>query len=276
VLHAGRIIYTNDIPIYAAFDEGAVSFPGSLHADVPARLNAKLLSGELALSPISAFFYAKHANELALMPNICIGSRRNVWSVILASPMPPEALDNVPIAVTTESASGRNLLRVLLERRYGVRANFVETADPLGSAQAGRPTLLIGDLAIDAQLALPPHRIYDLGALWHEWTAHDMVFAVWAVRRDVLAARRDTVLEAIDCLECSRSWGAANAHRVVANAQAVHARPAGFYASYYDTLNFAFDEQAQAGLARFISELAAIGAVDGTAQAHPEQLLVTR
>ena len=36
VLRAGRINYTNDLPIYCAFDEGAVAFPGALVADVPA------------------------------------------------------------------------------------------------------------------------------------------------------------------------------------------------------------------------------------------------
>jgi chorismate dehydratase len=276
VLHAGRIVYTNDLPIYAAFDDGALAFPGTLEADVPAKLNAKLLAGELALSPISAFFYAKHASELALMPNICIGSRKNVWSVILASRKHPSELDGVPVAVTTESASGRNLLRVLLERRYGIAAQFVETADPLASAQAGHPTLLIGDLAIDAQFALPPDRVHDLGALWHEWTGEDMVFAVWAVRRDVLARNHDRVLEAIAALDRARAWGAAHRERVVELAQATRRRPAGFYASYYDTLNFSFDERAQAGLRRFIAELAAAGAVEGTAQAHPEEILVSR
>ena len=54
-LRCGRIQYTNDLPIYAAFDAGAIEYPGTLHADVPARLNAMLLGGELDLSPISAF-----------------------------------------------------------------------------------------------------------------------------------------------------------------------------------------------------------------------------
>ena len=68
VLRCGRINYTNDLPIYCAFDEGAIAFPGTLVADVPARLNAALLGGTLDLSPVSAYFYAAHADELALMP----------------------------------------------------------------------------------------------------------------------------------------------------------------------------------------------------------------
>ena len=69
-LRCGRIRYTNDLPIYAAFDEGAVHYPGVLHSDVPANLNAMLLAGELDLSPISAYAYAKYAEDLVLLPDL--------------------------------------------------------------------------------------------------------------------------------------------------------------------------------------------------------------
>ena len=89
--------------------------------------------------------------------------------------------------MTAESASGRNLLRVLLERRYGVRAVSSKPTIRSAAALRGEPTLLIGDRAIDARRALAAKHVYDLGRLWHEWTGLDMVYAVWAVRRDVFA-----------------------------------------------------------------------------------------
>src|SRR6185437_10682085 len=123
MLRCGRIKYTNDLPIYAAFDAGAIEYPGTLHADVPARLNAMLLGGDLDVSPISAFAWAAHPDELVLLPDLCIGARDEVVSVILVSPVSPAALGEATVYVTQESASGRNLLRVLLERRFGVRAS---------------------------------------------------------------------------------------------------------------------------------------------------------
>jgi chorismate dehydratase len=261
VLRSGRIVYTNDLPIYTAFDVGAVRFPGTLVADVPARLNHMLLNEQLEMSPISAFFYAQHADAFALLPELCIGSRREVWSVILASGKPPEALDGETIAVTGESASGRNLLRVLLERRYGVRAHFVETDDPLAAVRRGEPTLLIGDKAIDAQWECPPERVHDLGKLWSEWTGMDMVYAVWAVRCDALANKPEETQAGFAALREARAWGERNAERVIAAAQQAHPRPSGFYAAYYDTLNFTFDDRARAGLARYCAELRAIGAL---------------
>src|SRR5271166_6868345 len=110
-LRCGRIKYTNDLPIYAAFDAGAIEYPGSLHADVPSRLNAALLSGQLDMSPISAFTWAANAGQLVLLPDLCIGARDEVVSVVLVSPVPPAQLDGTPIYISNESATGRYLLR---------------------------------------------------------------------------------------------------------------------------------------------------------------------
>jgi chorismate dehydratase len=275
-LRAGRIIYTNDIPIYAAFDRGAVAFPGSLVEAVPAGLNAMLLDGRLDLSPISAFAYLANADRLSLLGRLCIGSRGDVWSVVLVSSEPLGALDGVEIAVTRESASGRNLLRVLLERRYGVRARFVEVDDPFAAALAGQPAFMIGDRAIDAQLGFAPGLVHDLGSLWHEWTGLDMVYAVWAARKDVVRANPAGVRGALEALVASRAWGYANPEPVIGAAQARVLRPAGFYAAYFATLNFELDERALAGLGRFAGELAAIGAIPARAPVVPEVDLVAR
>jgi chorismate dehydratase len=276
MLRSGRIVYTNDLPVYAAFDEGAVRFPGSLVADVPSKLNAMLLAGQLDLSPISAFAYAEHADTFALLPELCIGSRRDVWSVVCVSPLPLDELDGATIAVTRESASGLALLRVLLERKYGVRANFVVNDDPFAEAAAGRPALLIGDRAIDAQQTFTPAHVHDLGTEWHAWTGADMVYAVWAVRRDVLASNFDQVRRALDALCEARRWGELNFDRVLSAAQAVHPRPAGFYASYFATLNFSLDEAARAGLRRFFEELHALGAIARIPSVEPECFVVHR
>jgi hypothetical protein len=64
----------------------------------------------------------------------------------------------------------------------------------------------------------------------------------------------------------------ANMDRVVAAAEATSPRPAGFYAAYYDTLNFQFDERARAGLRRYVSELYALGAIPARALVEAEDL----
>jgi predicted solute-binding protein len=61
---------------------------------------------------------------------------------------------------------------------------------------------------------------------------------------------------------------------VVALAQATRARQAGYYAAYYDTLNYVFDDRARAGLARFVEELHALGAIPAVPSVEPEVLVV--
>ncbi len=260
-LRCGRIAYTNDLPIYAAFDLGAIAYPGTLHADVPSQLNAMLLGGELDLSPISAYAWAAHFEELVLLPDLCIGARDEVVSVVLISATPPALLDGARIFVTQESASSTNLLRVILERRYGVRATYAPEARPLERALAGEPTLLIGDSAIDAASQLPAECVYDLGRLWHEWTGEQTVFAVWAARRDSYERDPEAVRSCMQALTDAYTWSRAHESDVVALAQHVKPRPEGFYESYYARLNFMFHVAAQQGLAAYCRELIAIGAL---------------
>ncbi|HUY10804.1 MAG TPA: menaquinone biosynthesis protein [Candidatus Dormibacteraeota bacterium] len=270
MLRSGRIRYTNDLPIFAAFDEGAISYPGSLHEDVPTRLNAMLLAGELDLAPISAFAWARNADRLALLPDLCIGARDEVVSVVLVSQTPPALLDGTQIFVTEESASGRNLLRVLLERRYCIAPSYIEDADPLDRARHGFPALLIGDTAITALEEFSTAHLYDLGTLWHDWTGQQTVFAVWAARREIVDERSDEVRACMEALTDALTWSKSNMATVIAAAQARFPRADGFYEKYYGKLNFTFHSAARSGLAAFCRELYAIGAIPTLPPVAPE------
>ncbi|MDH2908809.1 MAG: menaquinone biosynthesis protein [Candidatus Eremiobacteraeota bacterium] len=270
MLKCGRIRYTNDLPIFAAFDEGVIQYPGTLHEDVPTRLNAMLLSGELDLAPISAFAWARNADRLALLPDLCIGARDEVVSVVLVSQTPPALLDNTQIFVTQESASGRNLLRVLLERRYCIAPSYVEDAAPIERARRGFPALLIGDGAIDAIEEFPRSQVYDLGTLWHEWTGQQTVFAVWAARREIVDERNEEVRACMDALTDALTWSKRNMATVIAAAQRRFERAPGFYEDYYEKLNFTFHAAARSGLAAYCRELYAIGAIPQAPLVAPE------
>jgi chorismate dehydratase len=270
MLRSSRMRYVNDLPIYAGFDAGAVQYPGTLVADVPANLNAMMREGELDMGPVSAFEYALDAARYVLLPDLCIGARDEIVSVLLISSTPPALLDGAKIATTTESASGRNLLRVLLERRYGVRAEFVEVEDPLHHARAGEPAMVIGDSAIDAAFEFPSEQVYDLGSLWRDWTGEQSVTAVWVARREVFETRLDEVRACLHALTDAYSWGRANRERVIALAQSIKPRPPGFYEIYYGKLNFTFHSAAQRGFAAYCRELHAIGAIENVPPFVPE------
>lgn len=269
-LRCGRMAYTNALPLYAAFDAGVVRYPGTLEPGVPSELNRRLLEGDLDLSPMSAFAWAKHSERLVLLPDFCIGARSEVVSVLLASGDAPGLLDGRTIAVTADSASGRNLLRVLLERRYGVRPAYDVTTNPLSRARAGEPALLIGDAALDARDALPPETLYDLGRLWREWTGRHSVFGVWAVRRETFERRYGDVVACLESMSDAYAWSRAHPEETIALARASVSRPAEFYRDYYGKLNYQLHAAARAGLAAYCSELYAIGAIGAVPSVEPE------
>lgn len=256
----GRIAYTNDIPVYAAYDVGVLQFPGNVVAGTPAELNRALLSGDLDCSPISSFFYAQHEEEFELLPDVCIGSRGAARSIYLIAGAPPALLRDATIAVTKESATARAMLAVICRAQYGFDPIIVESNDPFAEfVRDGTPGLVIGDAAVDASLRVPSACAHDLGALWFDSYDHGMVYAVWAVRRSFRLRAPAEVARIAASLRSSLEWSERHFDRVVAQAQMMAPRPPGFYEEYYRTLKFRFDDQAQQGLLVFYKACASAG-----------------
>ncbi|GAC1420176.1 MAG: menaquinone biosynthesis protein [Candidatus Velthaea sp.] len=254
-LRAGRIAYTNVAPIEAAFSCGAVERSALVTSAPPAKLNALLSSGALDVSPVSAAHFLRNTSDLALFGDFGIVARGAVISVVLVSSRPPALLEGASIAVTRDSASGSALLESLLGGRYGVQATFEGVEDAAAAALGGRPALLIGDAAIAIRDRVPPGDVHDLGAAWFEWTALPMVFAVWAVRRDVLAQRPEQIAHLAEAYSRARAWGAAHRSDVIAAAMAERPRDRAFYERYFSTLTYTIDADARAGLARFAAAI---------------------
>jgi chorismate dehydratase len=253
VPRCGRISYTNDLPVYTAIDDDAVQFPGIMVADVPASLNQALLEGRLDVSPISSAFYAEHADELVLLPDICIGAYDKVLSICCISTLEPKALAGRKIAATRESVTGRTLFQLICRRYYGFDPLMVESDDPFAQHLAdATPCLLIGDKAIDAAEQVPFGSVHDIGELWHRHTGSGMVYAVWAARRDYARVAPADVSAVSGALRDSLDWGLENIHQVISHAQSMRPRADDFYEQYYRALRFRFDDQARTDLIGFM------------------------
>ena len=250
-LRYGRISYVNVAPVETAFDAGAVARGADVVVDVPTRLNAALLAGELDVAAISAAHYLDHRDSLELVGDLCIAADGPVRSVLLVSPLPPALLGGACIAVTAQSATGRALLATLLEKLQGVQPAYEVVDDALAAAAQGRPALVIGDDALVARKICAPACVYDLGEAWHAWTGLPFVFAVWAVRRDVLAASPHDVAALAGALADARAWGNAHRDAVVdaALAQAPYHRA--LYDDYFTRLSYTLNERALRGLEHF-------------------------
>jgi len=250
-LRYGRLGFVNVAPVEAAFDAGAVVRDAQVVTGVPARLNTQLLAGELDVAAISSAAYLEHRGELDLLGDLCIAATGPVRSVLLVSPVPPALLDDKAIAVTGESSTGRLLLQTLLERLEGVHPTYDVVADAPAAAAAGRPTLLIGDAALAARATAPPACIYDLGEAWTAWTGLPFVYAVWAVRKDVRAARPGEVDALAAALAEGRAWGALHRRAVIDAAVAQLPFHRGLYIDYFSRLSYTLTADAARGLEHF-------------------------
>jgi len=250
-LRLGRMAFTNVTPLEAAFDLGVFTRDANITAGVPSALNAAMDAGELDVSPMSAAHYLANADRYVRLGDLGIVARGAVLSVVLASPIPPSLLGGAEVAVTADSASGRVLLEALLSKRYGVEAVFTVVDDAFDAALQGRPTLLIGDAALDAGERLASETIYDLGHAWRDWSGLPMVFAVWAARADVAASRPDDIAALVARYRDARAWGVAHRADVIAVARRARPRTAAFYDRYFTALDHMIDAPAEAGLAAF-------------------------
>lgn len=200
-LRIGQIDYANCTPIFAAlqnnFDCGDYRFIKG----VPAQLNGMLSRGEIEVCPSSSIEYGKSPGKYLLLPGISISSDGPVKSVLLFSRLPLEDLDNQPIALTTESDTSINLLKIILARQYGFSNLFERSNLPLPDVlQNFGALLLIGDAALKERMRSSGLFVYDLGEMWLRFTGLPFVFALWLVRREAAQQRRAEVQALADRL----------------------------------------------------------------------------
>jgi len=263
-VRVGYIDYLNSLPVYYGLESGAVPLPPGveLHKAPPTTLNAMLSRGELDVSPVSSIHYARHADELVLLPGLSINSTGFVHSVSLFFRNGAESLQGGKIAVTGESATSVVLLRILLQKRLGIDAQIVPgeaDLEEIGKSCDG--VLLIGDSALRASLAYPNLGRLDLADEWTRWTGTPMVFAVWAARRSFADEAPSGLRDIHAALLAGKAWGKQNRAVVVEHARRKLFLARAYMERYFRDLNYDLDAPKLAGLARYYQLAHEVGAI---------------
>lgn len=250
-LTIGHIAYANCVPFFHYLP--ASGFRGRILAGVPAQLNARLASGQVDISPSSSFEYGRNWRRYVLLPGLSIGSRGAVQSVLLLSHRPIQELHRQPIAVTGESATSVNLLRILLREFYRCD-DYREQRSQRPVEQiiaAGGAGLLIGDRALRAAMVRIAPYIYDLGELWWRHTGLPFVFALWIVHRR--AARQKARALTLFQRQLRRSLGRAMADldRLARHSAERSWMGADRLADYWRAMSYHLDQTHRQGLERY-------------------------
>lgn len=251
-LTLGYISYLNCVPFFGKLKEQG--FNGKLVPGVPSALNRMLQLGEIDASPSSSFEYARNWRDYLLLPGHSISSVGSIASVLLFSPLSPDQLSGVEIALTGESATSINLLEILLRDYYGL-PDVVTTVpgDPVEElVSMGKPALLIGDRALKLSAAVPPGvGVYDLGKLWHQHTGLPFVFALWMVRKAVAAEHAEALGRLGEQLLQSRQSVMQHPQRFAEAAARQTSMTPEQIVSYWNTISYVLDNHHLAGLTLF-------------------------
>ncbi len=277
-VRVGRIEFVNCFPLYHHFvDELAErGMEASIVEGDPATLNTMLIDGQIDVALPSSIAFARHVDELALLPHVSISAFGAVDSVQLFTRVPLPAVRR--IAITEKSATSVCLLRVLcaawglspeFRKRSGSLAEVLEEYDAL---------LLIGDEALYVLRAgVFPYHV-DLGEEWRALTGLPMVFAVCAATRSFATARPRAVTAVGEALLASRDRCMADPVSTAAAAALRYEFSQQFLLDYFDKLRFCFTAEFRDGLVEFykramaVGELAALPDVDilSASGGHPE------
>jgi chorismate dehydratase len=266
-MRVGRIPYINCYPVYGAIDRGIVKLKATLVDGTPTDLNARIARGELDVSVVSAVEYARDSSRYVLLPDLAVSCDGPVRSVMLFSRHRAEDLGGRHVLVSRSSMTSVALLELLFENVWRCTPRFVPGDAELSDVRRFEreehdARLVIGDAALllGARAAGAPRypHVYDLGAMWKEWTSLPFVFAVWVALRSTPVKAALAVHAAL--IE-SRDWGLSHLHELARQASATTGVVEAQCVEYLTGLDYGLSYPHLAGLTTFFGRLVERGRV---------------
>jgi chorismate dehydratase len=196
--------YLNTAPLIWSFICGSQYKSVQLFTDTaPARCADMLAKREVEVALVPVIEY-QHLSDVALVPDVCVGSRSAVRSVVLVSRV--NNLKKVKrVALDESSRTSVALVKIVFREFLGFEPEWQSSPPDLKSMLArADAALIIGDPAM--KIPRDQFRVFDLATLWHEYTGFGFVFAMWMVGKDNVetvraidfAAARDEGLSHLD------------------------------------------------------------------------------
>ncbi len=195
-----KMPYLNSVPFYSMYRTDSAEL--KLIPLVPRVFGSFAKEGLIDAGPMSLMDYVANQDEFEMM-DYGVAVTGKAYSVLLYSHFDWKDLSGKRIGITAESSTSVELLRVLLEKKYGIKNVTFERLH-LTSGQNDYThfdaVLLIGDEALRrAKLGLATFlNVFDLAEEWYQWKQLPFVFAVWAIRNSVPAALKQEISTSLE------------------------------------------------------------------------------
>lgn len=266
----GKIGYLNVLPIYHPLEQDILPNDFEIISGPPAELNRRMDAGEMPISAASSIEYARNPEKYLLIPDLAIGSRGPVQSVLLLSSVPVNELNGRTILVSSETHTSAALLKVLLAEHWKIEVEFVtgDASELLHQGERPEAILAIGDEALSLRYHPGyPHR-EDLGEAWRSSTGLPFIFGVWLVQRDAFAKTPELIIEAARKLVAAKQWGQEHIDDLCKLAASQSTLSTEEMCSYFDGLVYDLGARQVAGLTAFYKRLAQHNLIDNMPDLH--------
>jgi chorismate dehydratase len=172
--------YLNTAPLIWSFVHGSQRDAVNLFTDTaPARCAEMLARGEVDAALVPVIEYQR-IPEIVIVPDVCVGSRSAVRSVVLATKL--NNLKKVKrVALDDSSCTSVALVKIIFREFLGFEPEWQTSPPDLKSMLThADAALIIGDPAM--KIPRDQFRVFDLATLWREYTGFGFVFAMWMAR----------------------------------------------------------------------------------------------
>ena len=232
--------YLNSAPLIWSFLHGPHRGTVDFVEAVPARCAQLLAASTVEGALIPVIEYQRIASG-SLVPNVCVGSRKEVLSVVLVSR--DKQLDEIgSVALDESSRTSATLVKIIFrefldrEPEWTTRApNVEEMLDKNDAA------LIIGDPGMGFRRR--GLKVWDMASLWKQYTGLGFVFAMWMIRDDAVERAREVDFSG------ARDEGVAALEEIVASYQDKIPMPVEELRNYLtENIVFNVDESMEKGL----------------------------
>jgi chorismate dehydratase len=196
---------------------------------------------DAALVPVIEY---QRINDISLVPGVCVGSKREVRSVVLVS-KGPELNQIRSIALDESSRTSAALVKIVFREFLDTEPRWsTSTPNPTQMLRENDAALIIGDPAMTFPRA--DLVVWDMAALWRKYTDLAFVFAMWMVRNEAVKTAR-----AID-FAGARDEGLLSRGDIIDYYSSLLGLPRASLKEYLEeNISFDLDDQMSAGLDLF-------------------------
>jgi chorismate dehydratase len=175
--------YLNSAPLIWSFLYGAKQGTVDFIDAVPARCAQLLSKNEVDAALIPVIEYQRIPGG-ALVPDVCVGSQKEVLSVVLVSKN-TQLEDIRAVALDESSRTSATLVKIIF-REFLEREPEWTTQSPNLDEMLDRndAALIIGDPGMTFPRA--GLKVWDMATLWRNYTGFGFVFAMWMTRGQLI------------------------------------------------------------------------------------------